>query len=263
MGKGKLQKFAEMSALPNVYEHTVRYDEACSPSSRPEGGLKASSLYAQLPIGQPLVLELGCGRGEYTVGLAREFPKKNFIGVDIKGARMWHGAREAMQDGLTNAGFLRTQIEFIDRFFAPSEVSELWLTFCDPQMKKPSKRLTSTYFLERYRRILPDGGLVHLKTDSQFLFTYTRYVCSANNIPLECCIEDVYAEASMGNEEAKALSKIKTYYEQQWIARGINIKYLRFRLPASGTLIEPDVEIPLDSYRSYHREKRSGKETAK
>ena len=210
-----------------------------------------------------LSLELGCGRGEYTVGLARRFPDRNFIGVDIKGARMWHGARQAIAEHLTNAAFLRTNIEFIDRFFAPGEVSEIWLTFSDPQMKKASKRLTSTNFLHHYRRIMPDGGIIHLKTDSNFLFTYTRELLRANGIEPELCIEDVYSPENDASTEASLLREVRTYYEQMWLDRGIAIKYLRFRLPQNGALVEPDVEIPLDEYRSYNRQKRSGKETSK
>ena len=206
----------------------------------------------------PIVLELGCGRGEYTVGLARLFPEKNFIGVDIKGARMWTGATEALNEGLANVAFLRTNIEIIDRFFAPGEVSELWLTFSDPQMKKATKRLTSTYFLERYRRFLADGGLIHVKTDSNFLFTYTRLLLEANHLPAEVLTDDLYHSG-----KADEILSIRTYYEQQWLDRGLNIKYIRFRLPHEGTLVEPDVEIPLDDYRSYNRSKRSGLETSK
>ena len=207
---------------------------------------------------RPIVLELGCGRGEYTVGLGRLFPEKNFIGVDIKGARMWTGATESLQAGMTNVAFLRTQIEIIDRFFAPGEVSEIWLTFSDPQMKKATKRLTSTYFMERYRRFLVDGGLVHLKTDSNFMFTYTWYMVEHNHLPVEVMTEDLY-HSGLADE----ILGIRTYYEQQWLDRGLNIKYLRFRLPHEGTLTEPDVEIELDDYRSYNRSKRSGLQTSK
>ena len=147
----------------------------------------------------PIVLELGCGRGEYTVGLAQRLPDKNFIGVDIKGARMWTGATESLQLGLKNVAFVRTRIEFIENFFAPGEVSELWLTFSDPQMKKPTKRLTSTYFLERYRRFLVDGGLIHVKTDSNFLFTYTDYVLQHNSLTPLVRTTDLYgAEQAQG-----------------------------------------------------------------
>ncbi len=213
----------------------------------------------------PIVLELGCGRGEYTLGLARKYPDKNFIGIDIKGARMWTGAQDALNCGMKNVGFLRTHIEFIDRFFAPNEVSEIWLTFSDPQMKKATKRLTSTYFLERYRRFLTDGGLIHLKTDSNFLFTYTEEMLKANHLTPECSTRDLYGDpnSSFFTLHSSFDLSIQTYYEQMWLERGIPIKYLRFRLPYEGQLIEPDVEIPLDEYRSYNRSKRSGSETGK
>lgn len=212
----------------------------------------------------PIVLELGCGRGEYTVGLARLFPDKNFIGVDIKGARMWTGATESLNEGMKNVAFLRTHIEFIDRFFAPGEVAEIWLTFSDPQMKKVTKRLTSTFFLERYRRFLVNDGLVHLKTDSNFLFTYTNYVVDENKLPVLFRTDDLYHTLSVEkDEEVQRILGIQTYYEQQWIARGLNIKYLKFQLPTEGKLREPDVEIELDDYRSYNRSKRSGLDKAK
>lgn len=241
MSKGKLAKFAEMAANPLVVE---------CPEERPQWE-------TFFPVAQPIVLELGCGRGEYTVGLARRYPERNFIGVDIKGARMWTGATEALRTGMTNVAFLRTNIEFIDRFFAPDEVSELWLTFSDPQMKKATKRLTSTYFLARYRRFLTDGGLVHLKTDSNFLFTYTEALLRANHIEPLALTRNLYAEPPC---EAQS---IQTYYEEMWRSRGIDIKYLCFRLPHDGPLVEPDVDIPLDEYRSYNRSKRSGNETHK
>lgn len=207
---------------------------------------------------RPIVLELGCGRGEYTVGLARRYADKNFIGVDIKGARMWTGATDALREGLKNVAFLRTNIEIIDRFFAPGEVSEIWLTFSDPQMKKATKRLTSTFFMNRYRRFLQPDGLIHLKTDSDFLFTYTRYMVEENHLAVEELTDDLYHSGRTDD-----ILNICTYYEQQWLDRGMNIKYLRFRLPQEGELREPDVEIELDNYRSYNRSKRSGLKTSK
>ncbi len=204
----------------------------------------------------PVVVELGCGRGEYAVSLARMYPDRNFIGIDIKGARMWTGATEALNAGITNVAFLRTNIEIIDRFFAANEVQELWLTFSDPQMKNPRKRLTSTYFLNRYRRFLSDGGLVRVKTDSNFLFTYTRLVVSANGLPQETLIADL-AREEIADDELRRLLQIRTYYERMWLSRGIGIKYLAFRLPREGELVEPDVEIETDGYRSYRRVDRS------
>ena len=265
MGKGKLAKFADMASYPHVFEYpySVVEDvpfEMC-------GHWREDFFHNNNPI----VLELGCGRGEYAVGLARRYPDRNFIGVDIKGARMWTGATESLKEGLSNVAFLRTNIEIIDRFFAPGEVQEIWLTFSDPQMKKPTKRLTSTYFLARYRHFLADGGLIHLKTDSNFLFTYTKNVTEVNHLPVEVLTDNLYQDTS-GNaslplrEDLEGSSfdlSIRTYYEQQWLDRGITIKYLRFRLPAEGELVEPDIEIEMDDYRSYHRDKRSSLTKAK
>ena len=210
----------------------------------------------------PIVLELGCGKGEYTVELARLYPDMNFIGVDIKGARMWTGATQALNERLTNVAFLRTNIEIIDRFFSKDEVQEIWLTFSDPQMKNPRKRLTSTFFMNRYRRFLVDNGIIHLKTDSNFLFTYTSLMVERNALPTVFRSEDLYHDERMDEQTRKILS-IQTYYESMWIARGLNIKYMKWHLPHQGTLEEPDVEIELDEYRSYHRTKRSSLEKAK
>ena len=209
----------------------------------------------------PIVLELGCGKGEYTVGLAERFPNINFIGVDIKGARMWTGATVALEKGLKNVAFLRTNIEIIDRFFGPDEVQEIWLTFSDPQMKNPHKRLTSTFFMERYRRFLVDNGIIHLKTDSNFLFTYTSYMVDGNQLPLIVRTTALYSGPEI--ETLTLPRAIQTYYESMWMERGISIKYQCFRLPHEGVLTEPEIEIELDEYRSYHRDKRSGKQTAK
>ena len=210
----------------------------------------------------PIVLELGCGKGEYTVGLARLFPNVNFIGVDIKGARMHQGAKQALEEKLPNVAFLRTNIEIIDRFFDNDEVQEIWLTFSDPQMKNPRKRLSSTYFLQRYRHFLTDGGIVHLKTDSNFLFTYTSLMVEHNKLPLVFKTDDLYHTEGI-DEATRQILGIQTYYESQWIDRGLNIKYLKFHLPKASELEESDVEIPLDEYRSYKRTKRSSLEKSK
>ncbi len=245
-----------MEHYPNVLQYSFQSIES-TPCE-----LRGRWREMYFPSPNPIVLELGCGKGEYTINLARKHPERNFIGVDIKGARMWTGATQALNEGLTNVAFLRTNIEIIDRFFGKDEVDEIWLTFSDPQMKNPRKRLTSSYFLKRYREFLVDGGTVHLKTDSSFLFTYTRLVANANNLPVDLCTDDLY-HTEFANENTAETLRIQTYYEQMWLARGINIKYISFRLPRKGELIEPDVEIETDDYRSYHRANRSTKERSK
>jgi len=256
VSKGKLAKFADMATYENVFQYPFSVVEHVP--FEMQGHWREQYFHNQNPI----VLELGCGKGEYAVELARKYPDCNFIGVDIKGARMWTGATQALKEGLKNVAFLRTNIEIIDRFFAPNEVQEIWLTFSDPQMKNPRKRLTSTYFMERYRRFLIDGGIIHLKTDSNFLFTYTSLMVEHNHLPILFRTEDLYHTEGIDSVTQQILS-IQTYYESMWIARGLNIKYMKFRLPHEGQLAEPDVEIELDDYRSYHRSKRSSLETSK
>jgi tRNA (guanine-N7-)-methyltransferase len=256
MGKGKLAKFADMETYENVFQYPYSVVEHVP--FEMQGHWHEQYFHNNNPI----VLELGCGKGEYTVGLAKLYPNMNFIGVDIKGARMWTGATQALEEGLKNVAFLRTNIEIIDRFFSAGEVKEIWLTFSDPQMKNPRKRLSSTWFLERYRKFLSDGGFIHLKTDSNFLFTYTTYLVEKNKLPLVVKTTDLYQE-SENNSSLKEAAAIQTYYESMWIERGLNIKYMKFSLPHSGELLEPDVEIELDDYRSYHRDKRSSKDKAK
>ena len=256
MGKGKLAKFADMERYENVFQYPFSVIEQVPFEMK--GRWREDYFHNDNPI----VLELGCGKGEYAVGLAKQYPDKNFIGVDIKGARMWTGATQALNEGLKNVAFLRTNIEIIDRFFAEDEVQEIWLTFSDPQMKNPRKRLTSTFFMERYRRFLIDGGTIHLKTDSNFLFTYTKYMVEHNSLPVEEMTTDLYHDSQLLTQNSPLLN-IRTYYEQMWLDRGLSIKYVKFQLPREGALEEPDVEIELDNYRSYHRPKRSGLEVAK
>ena len=256
MGKGKLAKFAEMETFENVFQYP--FSVVDNVPFEMKG--KWNEMYFHND--NPIVLELGCGKGEYAVELAKLYPEMNFIGVDIKGARMWTGAKKALEEGQKNVAFLRTNIEIIDRFFADDEVAEIWLTFSDPQMKNPHKRLTSTFFMERYRRFMKDGGIIHLKTDSNFLYTYTDYMVKKNSLPVLFQTSDLYHDESIDDVTRKILS-IQTYYEKMWIERGLNIKYLKFQLPRNIALAEPDVEIELDDYRSYHRTKRTPKETAK
>ena len=256
MGKGKLAKFAEMETFSNVFQYPF------SVVDNVPFEMKGHWRELYFKNNHPVVLELGYGKGEYTVELARLYPEMNFIGVDIKGARMWTGAKQALEAGLKNVAFLRTNIEIIDRFFAESEVQEIWLTFSDPQMKNAHKRLTSTFFLNRYRKFLVDGGIVHLKTDSNFLFTYTTCMVKENKLPVVFSTEDLYHTEGLDEETHKILS-IQTYYESMWIERGLNIRYMKFLLPQQGELVEPEVDIPLDDYRSYHRPKRSSLKVSK
>lgn len=176
----------------------------------------------------PLVLELGCGKGEYTVGLARRYPERNFLGLDIKGARIWKGARTVHQEGIPNVAFLRTRIDFIRSFFAPGEISELWITFPDPQEKRRrrKKRLTGVLFLNMYREVLKDGALVHLKTDNASLYRDTLELVRCNGLRVERSTSDLYQEA--WNDETTA---IQTFYEKNFLKGGARIHYLSFRLP--------------------------------
>jgi tRNA (guanine-N7-)-methyltransferase len=185
----------------------------------------------------PLVLELGCGKGEYTVNLARHDQVRNYIGVDIKGARIWRGAKTALEENIRNAAFLRTRIEFIESFFAPGEVSEIWVTFPDPQLKtrRTKKRLTSPGFLQKYRNIMIPGGIIHLKTDSAELYKYTLRVLSVNNLEILSATSDLY-----GNNSTDPALFIRTYYESLFLEQGKKITYIRFRLSEQTDFLEPD-----------------------
>ena len=242
MGKNKLKKFAEMETFDNVFQYPFAVVER---DGFPLKGRWKSDFFKN---DNPIVLELGCGKGEYAVGLARRFPEKNYIGVDIKGARMWTGAKAAVKEGISNVAFLRTNIELITRFFEPGEVSEIWITFPDPQMKKVRKRLTSSRFLELYREILVVDGIVHLKTDSPFLYTYTDALVKLNELPTEVNTADLYHSDIVDD-----ILEIKTFYEQQWLDRGLTIKYIKFHLDHTTQLQEPDIEIEEDTYRSFSR----------
>ncbi len=248
MGKNKLKKFAEMETFHNVFQCGTREILPDSPVAAMAGHWRERYFRNENPI----VLELGCGRGEYTVGLAQLYPQKNFIGIDIKGARMWAGAKQAEQAGLTNAAFLRTNIEMLTSFFAGDEVDEIWITFPDPQMKKATKRLTSTYFMQRYQQLVRPNGLIHLKTDSPFLYTYTCEMLCLNNYPIVADTADLYHtdNADTTYLEAKML---QTHYEHQWLDRGLTIKYLCWQLVPKNVFEEPKTDIEKDTYRSYGR----------
>lgn len=174
----------------------------------------------------PIVLELGCGKGEYTVGLAEMNPGTNYIGMDIKGARLWKGAKYVHENSVPNAAFLRTRIEFIDSVFAPGEISGIWITFADPQIGRERKRLTSPLFLERYRRVMDGNGIVHLKTDSKYLYSYTKALAVQNDLEILADTEDLYGER---DDVGKELS-IKTFYESHYLKMGMPINYMAFRI---------------------------------
>ena len=243
MGKNKLKKFAEIEQLDCVLQYPR---EKLLTEGFPYKSKWNCEVFAK---NNPIVLELGCGKGEYTVGLARNYPEKNFIGIDIKGARIWKGAKEVAENAIENAKFLRTEIENLEHFFAPDEVDEIWITFPDPQMQKVRKRLTSTGFLQRYAKILKSGGLIHLKTDSPFLYEYTVRLVTENDLEIIENTSDLY-----GSGKADPIKSIKTFYEEQWLSRGKSIKLITFRIDTNRPLSEPFTEdIPKDDYRAFAR----------
>lgn len=243
MGKNKLKKFAEIEQLECVLQYPR---EKLLSQGFPHKGKWKSDFFKSTG---PIVLELGCGKGEYTVALAKTNPDKNFVGIDIKGARIWSGAKEATAAELKNAAFLRTEIENLSAFFEPGEVEEIWITFPDPQMQKPRKRLTSTRFLKLYSSFLNHGGVVHLKTDSPFLYEYTRRLIEKNQLKVLKNTDDLY-----GSGLADPVTSIKTFYESQWLSRGKSIKLISFELSSNAELEEPESEdIPKDDYRAFTR----------
>lgn len=245
MGKNKLSKFAEMKTIDLVFEYPYGRLKAEGFDSFPLRGRWGADFFHN---DNPIVVELGCGKGEYAVGLAQLFPDKNFIGIDIKGARMHAGATQARDLGLKNVAFLRTSIELLRSFFAPGEISELWITFPDPQMKKATKRLTGTRFLDLYRHVSSPDTLVRLKSDSPFLYNYTRTMASLNGLDIQIDTPDLYRDLAKDDP----ILNIRTHYESQWLARGLTIKYLVFAL-GDCPLTEPDDDFERDTYRSYSR----------
>jgi tRNA (guanine-N7-)-methyltransferase len=221
VGKNKLARWNELGTFNNVFQPEI---DAVAGKDHPVKGTWKKGIFRNM---NPIVLELGCGKGEYTVGLAARFPGNNYVGVDIKGARMWRGAKTANEKDLPNVAFIRTRIEFINSFFAENEVDEIWITFPDPHPgeKNSNKRLTSPWFLNRYRIFLKDKGLIHLKTDNSELFRYSRRVVLHNNLALTNSTEDLYST----NLPDDILS-IKTHYEKLFLNKGLKINYLTFRL---------------------------------
>jgi len=219
MSKNKLKRFAQMADYPNVI--AAKFEEVFRTDFRLKG-CWAEEVFGNL---NPLVLELGCGKGEYTVALARKYPEKNFIGVDIKGARIWVGATDALQNHLSNVVFLRTRIEFIQSCFATGELSEIWITFPDPQpqQSRENKRLTSDRFMQSYREILQPEGIIHLKTDSESLFEYTCEVVKSNNFRVLASTCDLYHSGYVDD-----ILSVQTFYEKMFMEKGFTIKYLKF-----------------------------------
>lgn len=233
MGKDKLKRFRELENLHRVIQPD--FEEAYRCDYKLKGRWK-KELFGN---DRPLVLELGCGKGEYAVGLARLYPEKNFMGIDIKGARIWRGAKTANEEGQDNVAFLRTRIDFINSFFGRDEVDEIWITFPDPQEKKRrrKKRLTGEVFLNYYREFLKDGGFVNLKTDNLELYTYTLKLAKFNGFEIDWHTDDL--DQSGCKDETV---NIKTYYEARFRAEGIKIKFIRFRLPSGIEVKEPGDE---------------------
>ena len=275
MGHGKLRKFAEnetFSCLLQPSAEEVLAEGYFNLADHPVKGRWIEQMFGGHE--GDIVLELGCGKGEYTLELARRNPDKNYIGVDIKGARLWRGAKTATEEGLRNVAFLRTRIEFITAFFGPGEVSEIWLTFSDPQLRaSENKRLSSAMFLERYRQFLRPGGIIHLKTDSRFLYEYTLAVARVNALPILASTTDLYgrqdipaaagvipvlAEKRLGqkssgrrSQRSRALPaevrEVKTFYESMFLEMGLPITYLEFCPDHDGPYINPRDPEDFDS----------------
>ncbi len=286
MGHDKLRKFAENETFSCLIQPSA--DELLSDGflhlrDHAVKGHWAERLQAASGDPAEIVLELGCGKGEYTLELARRNPQNIYIGVDIKGARLWRGAKTATQEALPNVAFLRTRIEFINAFFAPGEVSQIWLTFSDPQMKSENSRLTSPVFLERYRKFLRPGGTVHLKTDSRFLHEYTKAVVAVNGFRLLACTDNLYGDAALGRDfqgssasphpttgfaggppasgpraarplEIPALGgipaevrEVQTYYESMFLQQGLPISYMAFTIDGDGPIAYPRDPEDFDS----------------
>ena len=220
--KNKLKRFRENETFKNVIQ--PERDEVLNGEFELKGSWK-STFFGN---SNPLVLELGCGKGEYSVNLAKKYPNKNFLGVDIKGARFWRGAKTALEEGIDNVGFLRSQIELIDLLFAENEVDEIWITFPDPQIKykRTKHRLTNTDFLDKYKKILVEDGLMHLKTDSEFMHGYTLGLLHGLGYEILYAHHDVYSNEYSPEE----VTSIQTFYEMQYLEQRKPITYIKFKL---------------------------------
>ena len=293
MGHDKLRKFAENEGFACLLQPSSKELLQDGYFALRDHEIKGCWNEWMFEETQPIVLELGCGKGEYTIDLSRRIPSRNYIGVDIKGARLWKGAKYAHENELDNVAFLRTRIEFITAFFAPSEISQIWLTFSDPQMKSENSRLTSPLFLERYRKFLQPGGLIHLKTDSMFLHQYTKSVAEKNGLRILACTEDLYATPAdklfsgtsqnsssafqpshssdsvvsvspasqpagspqLSQDEINSLYEVQTFYEKMFLEQGCKITYLCFTLDHDGPFEYPDFDAAY--WRSVEGPRRS------
>jgi tRNA (guanine-N7-)-methyltransferase len=229
VGKHKLARWAELGTFSNVIQPEI---EEHPGTDHPVKGNWNNEIFHN---SNPIILELGCGKGEYTVGLARRFPQNNFIGIDIKGARMWRGAKTADEKKIPNAVFLRTRIEFINSFFAVDEVDEIWITFPDPHPAKrnSNKRLSCPWFLNNYRNFLKNGGIIHLKTDNPELYNYSKHVAELNELQIVAATNDLYNEFT-GDD----ILSIRTHYETIFLNEGKQICYLAFRLGKDKTIVD-------------------------
>ena len=265
MGHDKLRKFAENETFACLLQPDASkvLDKSGDPSEglrlndHPVKGRWNETMFAK---DQPIVLELGCGKGEYTIDLSKRVPGRNYIGVDIKGARLWRGAKTATEENLPNVAFLRTRIEFIEAFFGPGEVSEIWLTFSDPQLKSENSRLTSPLFLERYRKFLRPGGVIHLKTDSRFLHEYSKAVALENGLTVLAATTDLYREATVAGGTLPTVAgpelfEVQTFYERMFLSQGYKITYLAFTIDHDGPYRRPET-FDSDYWRSIEGPRR-------
>lgn len=225
MAKRKLERFADVATMEFVVEPPI---EMVLNDNSPIKGNWRKDLFKNE---NPIVLELGCGKGEYAVALGKKYPNKNYIGVDIKGARIWYGASTVREEKIKNVAFLRTRIDYATYFFDKNEVDEIWLTFSDPQKKRPRKRLTSKIFIDRYKQFLKPGGIIHLKTDSSLLFASTLEQIELQNYELIEKTWDLYGEViEKLDQDTREILEVKTHYEQIFTDKGFDIKYLKFKV---------------------------------
>lgn len=245
MGKDKLRKFKENETFKCLIQPTTDQVLNCD---HPLKGRWGSDVFGN---DKPIVLELGCGKGDYTIDLAERNPSFNYIGIDIKGARLWKGAKYAEEHNLSNVAFLRTRIEFITSLFAENEVAEIWITFADPQIGREKKRLTSPIFMNRYRSFLKQGGIIHLKTDSRYLHEYSKAMAEQNSLKILASAVDIYGSdrerlyesglsSLCGSDAVDALFEVQTFYESQYLAQGFPITYLSFLADREGDFVSPE-----------------------